>query len=49
MPGLRLQYRLGRRMRLEFEAGKQFSVRDMGNSDMDRESYFVNAGYQFFY
>ena len=49
MPGLRLQYRLGRRMRLEFEAGKQFSVRDMGTSDLDRESYFVNAGYQFFY
>lgn len=49
MPGLRLQYRMGRRIRLEFEAGKQFSVRDMGDSDLDRESYFVNAGYQFFY
>jgi hypothetical protein len=49
MPGLRLQYRLGRRVRLEFEAGKQYSVREMTGTDVDRESYFVNAGYQFFY
>jgi len=48
-PSLRLQYRMGRRIRLQFEAGKQFSVRDMATTDMDRESYFVNVGYQFFY
>lgn len=48
-PGLRLQYRLGRKIRLELEAGKQFSVREMANTDLDRESYFVNVGYQFFY
>jgi hypothetical protein len=48
-PGLRLQYRMGRKIRLEFEAGKQFSERDMANTDLDRESYFVNVGYQFFY
>ena len=48
-PGLRLQYRMGRRARLELEAGKQFSQRDMADTDLDRESYFINAGYQFFY
>jgi len=48
-PGLRLQYRMGRRVRLELEAGKQFSQRDMAGTDVDRESYFINAGYQFFY
>jgi hypothetical protein len=48
-PSLRLQYRMGRRIRLQFEAGKQFSVRDMASTDIDRESYFVNVGYQFFY
>jgi hypothetical protein len=36
-------------LRLEFEAGKQFSQRDMELTDLDRESYFVNLGYQFFY
>jgi len=48
-PGLRLQYRMGRRVRLQLEAGKQFSQRDMAGTDVDRESYFINAGYQFFY
>jgi len=48
-PGLRLQYRMGRRVRLQLEAGKQFSQRDMAGTDLDRESYFINAGYQFFY
>jgi len=48
-PGLRLQYRIGRRARIDFEAGKQFSSRDMTNSDLDRESYFVNLGYMLFY
>ena len=48
-PSLRVQYRMGRRIRLQFEAGKQFSVRDMATTDIDRESYFVNIGYQFFY
>lgn len=48
-PGLRLQYRWGRRVRLEFEAGREFSTREMAVADVDRESYFVNLGYQVFY
>lgn len=48
-PGIRVQYRSGRRLRLELEAGKQFSQRDMELTDLDRESYFINLGYQFFY
>ena len=36
-------------MRLELEAGREFVQRDMTLVDQDRESYFVNLGYQFFY
>lgn len=50
-PGLRLQYRMGRRGRIELDAGKRFSSRDMTNSDLDQdqESYFINLGYQLYY
>jgi tetratricopeptide (TPR) repeat protein len=48
-PGLRLQYRIGRRGRIDFEAGKRFSSRDMADSSLDQESYFVNLGYMLFY
>ncbi|MDH4107912.1 MAG: hypothetical protein OEW35_06330 [Gammaproteobacteria bacterium] len=48
-PGLRLQYRWGKKLRLELETGKQFSSRAMETMDLDRESWFVNLGYQFFY
>jgi tetratricopeptide (TPR) repeat protein len=48
-PSLRVQYRMGRRLRLEFQGGKQFSQREMTTTDLDRESYFVNIGYQYFY
>jgi len=48
-PGLRMQYRIGRRGRLEFEAGKRFSMRQMNDTDMDQESYFISIGYQLFY
>jgi len=48
-PGLRLQYRLGRRGRIELDAGKRFSSRDMANSVQDQESYFINLGYQLHY
>lgn len=53
-PGLRLQYRIGRRARIDFEAGKRFSSRDMtgsspDNGSLDQESYFVNLGYMLFY
>jgi len=48
-PAVRVQYRAGRRLRLELEAGQQFSQRDMATTNQDRKSYFVNLGYQFFY
>jgi len=48
-PAVRVQYRAGRRLRLELEAGQQFSQRDMATTNQDRTSYFVNLGYQFFY
>lgn len=48
-PGLRLQYRLGRRGRIELDAGKQFSSRDLETVDLDQESYFISLGYQLYY
>jgi hypothetical protein len=48
-PGLRMQYRVGRRWRMEFEAGKRFSIRQMNDIDLDQESYFINIGYQLFF
>ncbi len=50
-PGIRVQYRRSQKFRVEFEAGKRFSQRDSGIVDLnlDRESYFVNLGYQSFF
>jgi len=48
-PGVRLQYRHSRKLRIEFEVGKQFSQRALAEIDLDRESYFVNLGYQAFF
>jgi hypothetical protein len=48
-PSIRIQYRAGRRLRLEVQGGKQFSQREMTTTDLDRESYFINIGYQYFY
>jgi tetratricopeptide (TPR) repeat protein len=48
-PGLRVQFRPGRRVRLEFQGGMQFSTREMAAMDQERESWFVNIGYQYFY
>jgi tetratricopeptide (TPR) repeat protein len=48
-PGLRLQYRIGRRGRVDFEAGKRFSSRDMTDVSLDQESYFINLGYMLYY
>ena len=48
-PGLRLQYRLGRRGRIELDAGKRFSSRELEDTDLDQESYFINIGYQLYY
>ena len=48
-PGVRIQFRQSRKYRFEFEAGKRFSQRQSGVLDLDRESYFVNLGYQAFF
>ena len=48
-PGLRIQYRWGKRLRLDLEAGRKFANRELADEDLKRESYFVNFGYQFFY
>jgi tetratricopeptide (TPR) repeat protein len=48
-PALRIQFRPGRRVRLEFQGGMQFSTREMATTDQERESWFVNVGYQYFY
>ncbi len=48
-PGLRMQYRHSRRLRVDLEAGKQFASRDAIGGEIDRESYFVNLGYQVFF
>ena len=48
-PGLRMQYRWGRRVRVDFEAGKRYASRALTDTDIDRESYFVTMGYQVIY
>lgn len=50
-PGIRIQYRRSQKFRIELEAGKQFSQRDSDIVDLnlDRESYFINIGYQSFF
>jgi hypothetical protein len=45
-PGLRMQYRLGRSGRIELEGGKQIARRTAEIADLDRDSYFINLGYQ---
>ena len=48
-PGIRIQMRQSQKYRLEFEAGKRFSQRQSGLINLDRESYFLNLGYQAFF
>ena len=48
-PGIRVQYRRSQRFRIGLEAGKQFSQRETFGTDLDRESYFINLGYQSFF
>ena len=48
-PGIRVLYRRSQKFRLELEAGKLFSQQDSLSSNQDRESYFVNLGYQVFF
>lgn len=49
MPGIRIQFRRSQKFRLELEAGKLISQRDLIGTNMDRESYFINVGYQAFF
>ncbi len=48
-PALRIQYRRSQKFRLELEAGKLFSRQDSISTSQDRESYFINLGYQAFF
>ncbi len=48
-PGIRIQIRPSRKYRIQLEAGKQFSQREIGGIDLDREFYFINVGYQAFF
>lgn len=48
-PGVRIQYRRSQKFRIELEAGRQYAQREAINLDLDRESYFVNLGYQAFF
>ena len=48
-PAIRIQYRRSQRFRVELEAGKQFAERETDVLDSDRESFFVNLGYQVFF
>ncbi|MCH9695291.1 MAG: SPOR domain-containing protein [Gammaproteobacteria bacterium] len=48
-PGIRIQYRHSRKLRVELEAGRQYAQRELVGTDADRESYFVNLGYQAFF
>ena len=48
-PGIRIQFRPGRRWRVDLEAGQQFSRREMATSDLDRKARFVYLGYQYFF
>jgi hypothetical protein len=48
-PGIRMEYRFGQKARINLDAGKQFANREGGVFSMDRETYFINAGYQIFF
>ena len=50
-PAIRLQYRVSQKARFQLDAGKTFSTREMivMDQDIDRESYYLNLGYQLFF
>jgi len=47
--GIRIQYRRSQKFRIELEVGKLFSKQDSVIVNQDRESYFINLGYQAFF
>ncbi len=48
-PGLRVQIRNSQKYRIDLEVGKRFSERESTTINLDRESYFINLGYQVFF
>jgi len=45
-PTLRVDYRLGRRLRFELESGYEWSSREMADRDLDMTGFFIRAGYR---
>lgn len=45
-PTLRLDYRMGRRLRFELETGYEWTTRKMATQDLDMTGFFVRAGYR---
>ena len=45
-PTLRVDYRLGRRLRFELESGYERSSREMADRDLDMTGFFIRAGYR---
>jgi tetratricopeptide (TPR) repeat protein len=46
LPSIRTDYRWRKRYRFEFEAGKEWSERDLTDRTEDSSSYFFNLGYR---
>lgn len=45
-PSLRLSYQLRRRLRLETEAGGEYSRREIADGSEKNGSYYINLGYR---
>jgi hypothetical protein len=45
-PTLRVDYRMGRRIRLELESGYEWSTRSQASRDIDMTGFFIRAGYR---
>ncbi|MDH5621123.1 MAG: hypothetical protein OEY74_03500, partial [Gammaproteobacteria bacterium] len=48
-PVIRIQYRRSQGLRFELEAGKQFTQQESADLNLDRESYFLSLGYQWYF
>lgn len=45
-PTLRVDYRMGRRIRFELEGGYEWLTREMATRDLDMTGFFIRAGYR---
>jgi len=45
-PIMRLDYRYGRRLRLEMEVGYEWTMRETAREDLDMQGLFIRAGYR---